>query len=144
MTPRTRRPQIFAVAIATVISLVAVGCTKNPESAETAQLINNERRARGIPELTLNPTLIDKAQDWAEHMARQGRISHSDLRQGTGTGWRALGENVGWARSVDEAHTLFMRSSSHRTTLLDRRYSSFGVGVAVVNGRYYVVHVFGG
>lgn len=144
MTLRTRRRSTMVVAIIAVFSLIATSCTKNPESAETAQLINNERRARGIPELHLNPTLIDKAQDWADHMARQGRVSHSNLRQGVGTGWRSLGENVGWARSVGEMHSLFMASSGHRSTMLDRRYSSYGVGVAVVNGRYYTVHVFAG
>ena len=37
-----------------------------------------------------------------------------------------------------------MNSPSHRSTMLDRRYTRFGVGVSVVNGRYYTAQVFAG
>ncbi|MEZ5237600.1 MAG: hypothetical protein R2716_01100 [Microthrixaceae bacterium] len=63
---------------------------------------------------------------------------HSNLAQGTGGGWRALGENLAKATSVDDAHRLFMNSSSHRSTMLDRRYSQVGIGVAIRGGTYYV------
>ena len=84
-----------------------------------------------------------KAQAWAEQMARTGQVSHSNLRDGA-PGFRYLGENVGWARSVGEMHSLFMASSSHRATIVSGRYTKVGTGVAIVNGRYYVVQVFGG
>ncbi len=141
MTRRTRRLSSL-VALALVVSLVAAGCTRNQEAWESSQLINNERVNRGLHELTLDVNLVNKAQDWADHMAATGRVSHSNLREGT-AGFRYVGENVGWARSVGEMHSLFMASSSHRASILSGRYDKFGTGVAVVNGRFYVVQVFG-
>jgi uncharacterized protein YkwD len=143
MSPRTRRSSI-ALAVLCAVAVLASGCTRNPQAHESSLLVNNERRARGIPELFINEELTDKAQRWADQMAARGRVSHSDLRAGLGPGWRFVAENVGWARSVGEMHALFMTSSAHRSTMLDRRYSSYGVGVTVANGRYYTVHVFAG
>ena len=143
MTRRSRRLSV-AVAIAVAFALVASGCTKNAEAWESSVLINNERTNRNIPGLALDVNLVNKAQGWADWMAATGRVGHSDLRRDAGPGWRYLGENVGWARSVGEMHSLFMASSSHRSSILDRRYTRYGTGVAVVNGRLYVVLVFGG
>lgn len=144
MSLRTRRLSVTTAAIALVFALVATGCTKNPQSAETARLINNERARRGIRQAQLDVRLVNKAQAWADHMAASGRVSHSTLSSGVGTGWRYLAENVGWARSVGEMHSLFMASPSHRAAILDGRYSRVGTGVAIRGGRYYVVHVYGG
>lgn len=145
MSLRNRRMSV-AVAIALVVALLGAGCTKNPQAAESARLINNERTRRGIRTAKLDVHLVNKAQNWAEHMARNGRVSHSVLSAGIGgnTNWRYLAENVGWARSVGEMHSLFMASPAHRASILDGRYSRVGTGVAIRNGRYYVVQVFGG
>jgi uncharacterized protein YkwD len=131
-------------AVVLFMALVGSGCTKNPQAHESAVLVSNERANRRIRPVQLDINLVNKAQSWAEHMARSGRVSHSTLTQGVGTGWRYLGENVGWARSVAEMHSLFMASSAHRAAILDGRYSRYGTGVAVVGGRYYVVQVYGG
>lgn len=144
MSLRNRRLSV-AVAIALVLALVGAGCTKNPQAAESAKLVNNERARRGIGAAKLDVHLVNKAQDWAEHMAATGRVSHSVLSSNVGkTRWRYLAENVGWARSVGEMHSLFMASSAHRRSILDGRYTRVGTGVAIRNGRYYVVQVFGG
>lgn len=91
-----------------------------------------------------NPTLAAKAQGWAEVIASQGRLVHSNLAEGAGSGWRALGENLAKAHSIDEAHSLFMNSPPHRSTLMSSRYSQVGIGIAKRGGTYYVVQVFGG
>ncbi len=143
MTRSIRRISLTTAVVA-VMAVLAAGCTRNGESWDSAMLVNEERVNRGIAELALDDVLIDKAQAWAEQMAASGRVSHSNLAQGAGTGWRVLGENVGWARSVEEMHSLFMNSSGHRSAILERRYSRYGVGVAVVNGKYFTVQVFAG
>ena len=143
MSQRTRRSSVVVAAVALVLALVASGCTKNAQAAESARLINNERARRGMRELALDINLVNKAQAWAEHMARSGKVSHSVLRQVNGR-WSYLAENVGWARSPGEAHSLFMKSSAHRASILSGRYTKVGTGVAVRNGRHYVVQVFGG
>ena len=42
-----------------------------------------------------NLELTRKAQAWAEHLARIGRLEHSNLSAGISYRWRSLGENVG-------------------------------------------------
>ncbi len=142
MTRRTRRLSSL-VALALVVALVGSACGKNAEANESSRLVNNERSNRRIHPMTMDATLVNKAQAWAEHMAATGRVSHSNLRDGA-PGFRYLGENVGWARSVGEMHSLFMSSASHRNSILSGQYSKFGTGVAISNGRVYVVQVFGG
>jgi uncharacterized protein YkwD len=137
-----RLPVIAALVVA--IAVLASGCTRNMDAWDAAVLVNQTRNDKGIHSLDIDEVLVAKAQAWAEHMAATGTIKHSTLAQGAGDNWTVLGENVGWARSIDEMHSLFMDSASHRTTLLDRRYDRFGVGVAVVNGRYYTAMVFAG
>lgn len=143
MSVRTRR---WSVATALLVSLAVIvtSCTRNGEAWESLSRVNDARAARGLPTLAIDDVLVDKAQNWAEHMARTGSVRHSVLSADVGGGWRALGENVGWARSVEEAHNLFMNSSAHRGAILSGRYSKIGTGVAIVGGRYYVVQVFGG
>lgn len=140
---RTRRFVMITAAVAAV-AVLAAGCTKTDEAWDSAVLVNAARDSRGLHKVALDDVLVEKAQDWAEHMASTGSVRHSSLTQGVGDNWRVLGENVGWARSVDEMHQLFMDSASHRSTMLDRRYTRFGVGVAVVDGRYYTAQVFAG
>ena len=41
-------------------------------------------------------------------------------------------------------HQLFLNSPDHRRNMLDGRYDRYGVGVAVVGGRYYTAQVFAG
>jgi uncharacterized protein YkwD len=142
MSLRTRRTSVVITAVALALALVAGGCTKNAQATESARLVNNERARRGLRHLALDVNLVNKAQAWAEHMARSGKVSHSVLRQVNGR-WSYLAENVGWARSPGEMHSLFMNSAAHRASILSGRYTKVGTGVAVRNGRHYVVQVFG-
>ncbi|MCB1270516.1 MAG: CAP domain-containing protein [Microthrixaceae bacterium] len=139
----TKARRLVALAVLPLVAWLVTGC-QGAEVARSIQLTNQAREARGTQPVVSNSTLQAKAQSWASVLASQGRLVHSNLAEGTGGGWRALGENLAEAHSVDEAHQLFMNSSAHRSTMLDGRYSQVGVGVAVRNGTYYVVQVFGG
>lgn len=131
-------------AVVVALALVAVvGCTRNAESFRSYQLVNAERDAAGAGPLTLDQTLVDKAQAWAETLAASGALRHSSLTQGVPEGWRSLSENVGVASSPEEAHALLMASSSHRANILDGRSNRVGIGAAWAGGRLYVVQVFG-
>lgn len=142
MSLRTRRWSVLA-ALALCVALIGTACTKNGEAWDSAQLLQGERENRGLPALSLEQSLIDKAQAWAEEMSRTG-VRHSNLRDGVESRWGRVGENVGWARSIDEMNSMFMASPAHRAAILDGRYTAFGTGVAVVDGKYYVVQVFAG
>ncbi|MCD9623774.1 CAP domain-containing protein [Rhabdothermincola salaria] len=144
--PTTRRPSrrragaFAALALAAVMLFAA--CT--PEANRTADLINQERAQRGIPALQFNTMLYLKAQGWADHLSRQGHLSHSNLTNDNwSTTWRKLGENVGVAGSIEGAHQAFMNSKGHRDNILDRGFNKVGTGVTRgADGRVWVVHEF--
>lgn len=139
----TTTKRLRLLIILPVIAALMTSCIGG-EFARSIQLTNSEREARGIPVVLNNSTLQAKAQAWADVLAAEGRLVHSNLAQGAGQGWRALGENLAMAGSIDQAHQLLMSSSSHRSTMLSGRYTHIGVGVATRGDRYYVVQVFGG
>jgi uncharacterized protein YkwD len=124
-----------------VLVLLLAACT--PEQQHTIDLVNASRSTAGLPTLLPRGDAIDKAQAWAEHMAANGAIGHSDLPAGMINDWKALGENVGVGPSIDAVQEAFLASPAHRANILDPRYNSLGTGVAVgADGRTYVVQVF--
>lgn len=131
------------VVVMAVALLSTSACTRNAEALESFELLNAERSARGLQHVTLDGQLITKAHEWAEVMSRSG-VRHSVLTQGAGDSWMVLAENVGSAPNVAEMNRLFMASPLHRSIILDRRMTKVGTGVAVANGRVYVVQVFSG
>ena len=106
-----------------------------------AELVNQSRRANGRGTLALQRQLTDKAQAWAEHMAREGRLSHSNLSSGVPPGWRAIAENVGTGGSLAGIHNAFMGSSRHRSNILGN-FTHIGTGYAVGHGQLWVCQVF--
>jgi len=135
----TRRAPVIAALLALVLLLVA--CT--PEQQAIGNHVNDSRRAVGGSELYFDAYLNEKAQAWAEHLARIGRLEHSHLPQGTRPGWRKLGENVGRGPSIAAVHQGFMGSPGHRANVLDPSFTHMGTGAAVgANGVVYVVQVF--
>lgn len=133
----------LVVVCALLIALLGSSCARNDEANRLAQQLNDARRARGLNPVLFDDRLVDKAQTWAEEMARTAWVRHSVLRQDAGAGWSRLGENVGVAASVEEAHRLTMDSPAHRAAVLDGGYTRVGTGVAVVGNKYYFVEVFG-
>jgi uncharacterized protein YkwD len=140
-TPRRGRVRrMVALVLASALVLGLAACT--PDQGEAFDLINASRRQHGLPGLQWNGQLGDKAQAWAEHMARQGRISHSNLADGAPSGWKALGENVGVGGSIGAVHTAYMNSPGHRANIVNSRWTHVGTGVARSGGRVYTVQVF--
>jgi hypothetical protein len=140
---RNRNRRLGAVAgLALVVGLLVGACT--PESYRSADLINEARRQHGLHGLEFNAMLHFKAQGWADQLNRQGYLSHSNLRDGNhSTTWTKLGENVGYAWSLEQAHNAFMNSPAHRANILDRTYNKVGTGVVQGgDGRLWVVQEF--
>jgi uncharacterized protein YkwD len=131
-----------------LVPLVALsflaGCTPANQSLD---LVTISRWQNGLAPLTPHDMLMAKAQGWADHMASQCNISHSNLREGLPPGWRSAGENVGMAADIGEAHRDWMKSTKgHREAILSRTYTHIGAGVAFRNcggiDRAFVVLVF--
>lgn len=132
-----------ATLLIPLVLLVASSCLA-PQSLYSLQLVNEARSSVGVRPVESHPTLTAKAQSWAEVLAARGSLAHSNLSEGAGAGWHALGENVAMAGSADEAHRLFLNSANHRNTMLSGRYTHIGVGTAESGGRLFVVQVYGG
>ncbi len=129
----------FLVPLA-ALAILATAC----QNIQSLNLLNEERQRHGVHAVIDHGTLSSKAQAWAEHLARQGYLQHSNLSSGAGPGWSALGENVAQVFDVEGAHRAFMNSSSHRRTMLNPVYTHVGIGIAEGHGYMFVVHVFGG
>jgi uncharacterized protein YkwD len=147
MVRSTRARLGVGIAVLAVLATIVAGCM--PDDARTfLDRTNSLRASRGLPALQEHGQLTDKAEAWAQHMARTGRLAHSDLSAGLdGLAWRALGENVGvstpTADTLRTIHERFVASSTHRANLLNSRFTHMGVGVATsADGRVWVAEVF--
>lgn len=129
---------LLAVAL---LSLTAAACNKEQRPFEAFYYVNKERSSRHLGVLRWDDELAAKAQQWAEHLADAGTLSHSTLTDGVSAGWRRLGENVGSGGDVHEVHDGFMGSSSHRAAILGN-FDRAGMGVVEQGGKIWVVEVF--
>ncbi len=114
--------------------------------------INATRIANGVDPLAYNPVLARAAQNQARLMAEKGELSHElggTLRERvTAVGYQgAVGENLaGGQDTLEDAIRGWLESRPHRNTLLNPKFTEFGLSVAQGNGEYeiYWAMIFGG
>jgi uncharacterized protein YkwD len=118
---------------------------ESDEDIEAAifDLVNQERRRRGIPVVSRNAKLDAVARNYARLMAARNEMGH--FVGGTNPGqritaggyrWSRYGENV--ARGYTTAQAVmngWMNSEGHRANILNPRFVDLGVGVATRNNR---------
>ena len=100
-------------------------------------LANEERAARGLAPLELDPRLVPVARAHSTEMFRQRYFSHTSAATGSpfdritaaGIGYTRAGENLAYARSVATAHRGLMESPGHRENILRPEFTRIGVGV---------------
>jgi len=132
--------KVLSAVAALTIAAVLVACT--PDEASHLEAVNAFRQSNGVPALSWEEAAYAKAHGWSQKMADDGRLSHSTLSDGIPTGWRTLGENVAMNTSLDGAMKALTQSPSHRTNLLNPRFTKVAVGVVHQGGRYWVTQVF--
>jgi len=115
----------------------AAGNTVN----DALNALNRDRTAQGLPALRVRSDLQAKAQAWAEKMARENGLSHSNLGDGLASCWTGLGENIASALSVAQAEQALMNDPPHRANILGR-WDWVGIGVATKGGGVIVVQDF--
>jgi uncharacterized protein YkwD len=135
------------VVLLAVVAGVSAGCTgSNVPADRSLVLVNEARRANGnLAPLSLDPHLILKSQDWANHMAGTGQLVHSDLRAGLPSGWCAAGENIAYADhgDADGIHRMWMNSPGHRANILNPGFTHVGIGATTDSrGRLWMVQDF--
>lgn len=137
----------LVVALATVLGAFLVGASApvaadaSDEATFTGRL-NQERTSRGLPALTVRADLVEVARAQARRMAADGTLAHNPSLTSDVTGWRFVGENVGYGPDALTVHAAFMGSQGHRGNILDTDYTEVGIGTVTVNGRVWVAEVF--
>jgi LysM repeat protein len=112
--------------------------------------VNALRISNGLPPYTVNPILMQVAQDQANYMAATGQVAHrpgltqrilnagyplaGDLSQG---GFRA--ENITGSKTAAQAVQGWTGDAPHLNTMLSPNLTEIGAGVAKVGDRYYMV-----
>lgn len=121
---------------------------------EMVDAVNEERRKAGVPELEIDPNIMQRAQWWAKHLTTEFRHTTWDEIEefadsiGVSANDIAGGENITGGSSdfndVVERHmNNFMTSEGHRNTLLDKDFTGIGIGYAVGSaGSIYCCQVF--
>lgn len=119
-------------------------------------LINNERRQKGLTDLYWDEDLARLARTYSREMARESFFSHYD-RDGNSVveraegadirGWSKIGENLFLCEGYNDFDVLavrgWMNSPEHRRNILDRQFTTTGIGVAETrDGRVYITQVF--
>ena len=113
------------------------------------ELVNTERRKRGLPALQIDINLSNVGRDYAREMLINGFFSHTSAVNGTSPAERAnqagiqyliIGENLAYAPDVYVAHQGLMNSEGHRKNILLEEYGKVGIGVidAGIYGRMFV------
>jgi len=119
----------------------------------THNFVNRERVKRDILPLHRVRHLDELALEQAKIMAAQQSRDHSDLdtlmsNLTKSAPCRRIGENICRGTSVQLIHKKMMigpKYAADRNNILDRRYSSFGIGVApCVDGIFYVCQIYKG
>lgn len=114
-------------------------------------LLNQDRRANGLPALALDAELSRIARIKSADMRDQGYFAHESPTYGNaasmlaafGYAFRGVGENLAHHASVEKAEAAFLSSPGHRTNLMGSQWIKVGIGVAVDrNGFVYVTQLF--
>src|SRR5687767_9774795 len=106
---------------------------RQPAVDRILALVNDERRAHGLPQLALRAAVTAVSRPHSEAMAAKGTIWHNDAYFTDAVKKqlhaRLLGENVARNTDIDDAHRRLMNSPGHRANILDRRFTVVGMAV---------------
>ncbi len=120
------------------------------ESEQTMlDLVNKERKAKGLALLATDPELQVVARAYAKVMMENGFFAHvsqvdhttpADRADRAGISFTVIGENLAFAPDVYLAHQGLMNSPGHRANILSPDYGRVGIGVidGGVYGRIFV------
>jgi len=116
-------------------------------------LVNNERLKMVVLPLYRDTNLDKLAFERAKKMASQGYCEHSNANDFMSkklglVPFRRIGENVCRGNSLETIHNKIIsdrKFTADKNNILDRRFSSFGVGLATSsNGEIYMCQIFKG
>jgi hypothetical protein len=105
--------------------------------------INDLRASKGLAALQADTALMAFAQNWSDHMAQAGTLSHNPALSSSPGAWTKAGENVGFGPDVDTIFAAFVASPKHYENMVDPSFTVIGIGVAVLSdGTMYTTDDF--
>jgi uncharacterized YkwD family protein len=107
------------------------------DEAQMLKLINQERVQRGLKPLSVDLAVTAEARKKSQDMITNNYFGHTSPTYGSpftqlsraGISYRAAGENLAGAPTVDRAHTALMNSPGHRANILNASYTHVGIGI---------------
>jgi len=119
---------------------------KSQKASVTLRLLelhNFERNSRSIKSLELVNDLNKYAQNYAEYMAKNDALIHSNISVLL-KDYNACAENIASGqRTPEEVVKAWMGSYGHRSNILSSSYKHVGFGCFSVEGKIYWCAVFG-
>lgn len=124
---------VAAAPAANAAPVVINGVRLNSVEARLLTRINAARAAKTLPRLRIAPGYTDVARRWSAKLAKRNVLGHNpdaraQLEAAGGTGWRVLGENVGFAGDADSLFEAYWNSPPHRANILNPAYRFIGIG----------------
>jgi uncharacterized protein YkwD len=144
---RTARLRRHLILLLTALLVTAPVFTRPAEAVtdqeqDFAAMANQVRDNHGVHRLRVTERLSSLARKHSRQMANKGELYHSNLRRVfRGFNYRMVGENVGYAGSLDQLLQAFMDSPPHAQNLLGR-WRRTGVGVYWQGDRVWVTQLF--
>jgi len=126
---------------------------------EMLDLINQERRAAGLPDLKLEQRLNASAENHSQWMLAQDVFSHTGVggsssndrmvaanfdfsgswRSGENIGMQSIRGAAGYSDDVEDIHDRLMNSTGHRANILNTNYDYVGIGIEIGEYNGYTV-----
>ncbi len=147
-------PQITNISMIYVGQVMMIPDTKSLASYEQQvfELVNKERAARGLQQLSYNSEVARVARFKSQDMINKGYFSHTSPTYGSpfkmmesfGIRFSNGGENIAYGqRTAQEVMNSWMNSAGHKANILSAAYTQIGVGVAKAsNGTLYWTQLF--
>jgi uncharacterized YkwD family protein len=110
---------------------------------EMSELLNSERKKRGLEPLKVDLRLVKVARAKSQDMIENNYFDHESPRYGLPFAmmkeiniyYTLAGENIAGASTVERAHRALMNSQGHRENILRPRFTHVGIGI-VEGGPY--------
>lgn len=139
----------IALAVAVTLAIPDAASASTPDTAAADYLagrINAERAAAGLAAVSVRADIAEIAMGQSVAMASRADLWHNDAYFAAGTrarlGARALGENVAYNGSIEDAHLRLMASPGHRANILNPAFDAVGIAVVVEGSTFYVTEDF--
>lgn len=119
-----------------------------PSMTKLVELHNEARKGGWFvkrPKLEIDESLMRYAYEWADTMAENEALVHSDMKKIMQLGFRQAAENIAQGqRDEKTVMSTWLNSRGHRSNIMNSNYNKIGCGFSYSdNGKIYWCVCFG-